>query len=548
MTWSAAIANVALPLGVYYVLMSLSPNAGRSILLLFPVIFFAAFQIVLLSLYGQSIIGVDMLLNVVTTNSGEVAELLDNLIVPMAVVVVLYVVPLAWGVVSMIKRRRVAAGSLRQCRTAGVTIAATGIAAMCVSYASTPYYSVSTDLFPVNVAYNVGTAVRRTIRTHNYYESSKDFRYDATTSHDPSRKEVYVMVIGETGRAQNWQLFGYDRETTPRLCASDGLIGYCRALTESNTTHKSVPMLMSTLSAENYDSIYSRKCIISAFKEAGFQTAFLSMQRYNHSFIDFFGMEADTTDFIRERSTKDTLLYDDDLLAAAYRFIKTAKNPKLLVVLHTYGSHFNYRERYPASFAYFIPDDAPEASHRFRQRLINAYDNTIRYTDHLLGELTEYLDSIPDTDCALIYTSDHGEDIFDYGSNRFLHASPVPTYHQLHVPMIIWMSETYRARYPEKWHNAYSHRNLNISTSESMANSLLDIAGINTRYCDPAKAVCNQSYIEPIRVYLNDRNEAVPLQRAGLKKIDLELLEVNKLINTSNSNIAQSFPKIFLHN
>ena len=237
MTWSAAIANVALPLGVYYVLMSLSPNAGRSILLLFPVIFFAAFQIVLLSLYGQSIIGVDMLLNVVTTNSGEVAELLDNLIVPMAAVVVLYVVPLAWGVVSMIKRRRVTAGSLRQCRTAGVTIAATGIAAMCVSYASTPYYSVSTDLFPVNVAYNVGTAVRRTIRTHNYYESSKDFRYDATTSHDPSRKEVYVMVIGETGRAQNWQLFGYDRETTPRLCASDGLIGYCRALTEIGRAH-----------------------------------------------------------------------------------------------------------------------------------------------------------------------------------------------------------------------------------------------------------------------------------------------------------------------
>lgn len=543
MPWSAAIANVALPLGIYYLLMAWSPKAGRSILLFLPVIFFAAFQMVLLWLYGQSIIGVDMFLNMMTTNSGEVAELLDNLAAPLAIVFVLYVLPLIWAVVAIIKKRRIPHRSMCHARIAGALLATTGAAMTAVSYAIVPNYDMDSDLFPANVAYNAESAIRRTIRTNNYGFTSGLFRYDAVSTHDPDRKEVYVMVIGETGRAQDWQLFGYDRETTPRLCSTDSLIGFKRALTESNTTHKSVPMLMSTLSSQTFDSIYGRKCVISAFKEAGFRTAFLSMQRYNRSFIDFFGMEADTTDFIRERNPENAMLYDGELIERTKRFIESAASPKLLVVLHTYGSHFNYRERYPAEFAYFTPDNAPEASPRFRDRLVNAYDNSIRYTDYLLGDIIEYLDTLPDTDCAMIYASDHGEDIFDYGSGRFLHASPVPTYHQLHVPMVLWMSGNYRSRYPDKWASGHSHRNRNVSTSESMANTLLDLAGISTRYCDLSKSLVHNSYAEPTRVYLNDRNEAIPLRDTGIKKIDLELLEVNGLCNSANHQIAQSFPK-----
>ena len=543
MPWSAAIANVALPLGIYYLLMAWTRKAGRSILLFFPIIFFAAFQIVLLWLYGRSIIGVDMLLNVVTTNSGEVAELLDNLIAPLLIITILYVLPIVWAIVAMIKKKRIPEQSLRHGRIAGGALTVAGAVMVGVSYASVPNYDMDNDLFPVNVVYNVETAVRRTIRTNNYAFTSGIFRYDAESIHDPEQKEVYVMVIGETGRAQNWQLLGYNRETTPRLCATDSLIGFSRALTESNTTHKSVPMLMSTLSAQTFDSIYGRKCVISAFKEAGFKTAFLSMQRYNHSFIDFFGMEADTTDFIRERSADDAILYDADLFDATRQFVESADAEKLLVVLHTYGSHFNYRERYPQKFAHFQPDDAPEASPRYRDRLVNAYDNSIRYTDHLLGSLICYLDSLPETDCAMIYASDHGEDIFDYGSGRFLHASPVPSFHQLHVPMILWMSGNYRAHHPEKWIAAHAHRDMNVSTSESMANTLLDVAGVATPYCDHAKSLASASYTEPERVYLNDRNESIPLQNAGLNKIDSELLEVNGLYNISKPKLAQSLPK-----
>lgn len=82
------------------------------------------------------------------------------------------------------------------------------------------------------------------------------------------------MVVGETSRALNWQLYGYERETNPLLVQQSGLVAFPKVLTESNTTHKSVPMLLSDVTACSYDSIYHRKGIITAFKEAGFRTAF----------------------------------------------------------------------------------------------------------------------------------------------------------------------------------------------------------------------------------------------------------------------------------
>ena len=101
------------------------------------------------------------------------------------------------------------------------------------------------------------------------------------------------MVIGETSRAANWSIYGYNRNTNPELTKIKGLTAFSHVLTESNTTHKSVPMLMSSVTAHDFNSIYRQKGIITAFKEAGYRTAFFSNQRYNHSFIDFFGKEAD---------------------------------------------------------------------------------------------------------------------------------------------------------------------------------------------------------------------------------------------------------------
>ena len=125
----------------------------------------------------------------------------------------------------------------------------------------------------------------------------------------------------------------------------------------------------------------------------------------------------------------------------------------MFIVLHTYGSHFNYHERYPAEFRIYTPDKAESIRQSYKKELRNAYDNSIRYTDYVLGEIVDMLKK-KEVCASMLYLSDHGEDIFDDARARYLHASPIPTYYQLHIPYIIWFSDDYRAVFPEKYRTA----------------------------------------------------------------------------------------------
>ena len=333
------------------------------------------------------------------------------------------------------------------------------------------------------------------------------------------------MVVGETSRALNWQLYGYERETNPLLSRQPGIVAFSKVLTESNTTHKSVPMLMSDITACNFDSIYHQKGIITAFKEAGYQTAFFSNQRYNHSFIDFFGKEADTFDFIKEDSLDSAYNPSDDELLALVAKELSKGNQKQFIVLHTYGSHFNYRERYPSEDAFFLPDYPVEAEVKYRDNLVNAYDNTIRYTDGFLSRLIHMLEE-QHVDAAMLYTSDHGEDIFDDSRHLFLHASPVPSYYQLHVPFLIWMSDTYREAYPEHWQTVTGNKDKDVSSSCSFFPTMLELGGVQTSYRNDSSSVVSPLYTMKPRVYLNDHNEPRPLDDLGMKQPDFQKCQV----------------------
>lgn len=97
-------------------------------------------------------------------------------------------------------------------------------------------------------------------RSELYPKTSKDFTFHATRDSLVSEKrEIYILVIGEASRAKNWSLWGYERETNPRLKTTENLILYKDALTQSNTTHKSVPLILSAADAEHYEALYTPK-------------------------------------------------------------------------------------------------------------------------------------------------------------------------------------------------------------------------------------------------------------------------------------------------
>lgn len=528
MSLLARICNIVLPVSVYWLVMTLSRKPGKTIWILFPFVFFAAFQLVLLYLFGRSIIAVDMFLNLATTNSGEAMELLDNLLPAVIGVFVVYIPTLTLGAVSWAGHKKLEISFIRSQRKYAFIGLGVGILLTAVSYLTYRDYEIKLEMYPANVCYNLVLAVERAGETARYAQASKDFTFHAKPTHDEDQPEVYVLVVGETARACNFGLYGYERNTTPLLDKTEGLVAFTDVLTQSNTTHKSVPMLLSAASAENYDCIYQQKGIITAFKEAGFHTAFFSNQRPNHSFIDFFGMEADDWRFIKEDAPEGVNISDDELLALVEKELK-AGHHKLFVVLHTYGSHFNYKERYPESTTFFKPDSLTDAKFQNRAYLMNAYDNTIRYTDGFLATLITLLQET-NASSAMLYTSDHGEDIFDDDRKLFLHASPVPSYYQLHVPFLIWMSKEYREDNAQIHEAVLQNRKKPVAGNASVFHTMLNLAGVETSYRNDSLSVACRQYLIRPRHYLNDHNLPKSLDNIGLKKKDIEQFRQKNLV------------------
>ncbi len=516
MPFMAKLLNIIVPLSIYFLLMSARRNAGVTVLLLFIFMIMNGFQIVVLYLFGESIIAIDMLINCVTTDSSEAGELLKNLVLPMVISALIYLPCIVWGVYSAVRKLSTSDKFRMLSRRYGLIALSCGIVLSAVAMLA-GNFNPARQIYPLNVISNIVTALHRTYQSANYHKTSDKFRYNAVDTHDANEEEIYVLVIGETSRAINWELFGYDRPTNPRLSQRNNLITFPRAISQSNTTHKCVPMMLTHTTPLSFDSIMYRKSIIAAFNEVGYNTAVFSNQAKNHSYTQYFSEEADEVEYLEGEEH-----YDHNLVGRLRNNLAKNKGKKHFIILHTYGSHFNYNERYPEDMSYFKPDDASQANVRHRSELLNAYDNAIRYTDAVIDDIITELDSTG-AKAVLIYTSDHGEDIFDDDRERFLHASPVPTYYQLHVPMLVWTSEEYDEAYPEIRNQLIANKDMYIAPSQAIFHTVLQVSGIATSYLDNAQSVASSEYISPTPLYLNDYNEGQPLEKSGLKNCDIEI-------------------------
>ena len=530
--WACGV-NVLLPLSLYMLFFSVAKRPGKMIWWAFIFVFFAAFQLVLLYLFGTGVIAVDMFLNLVTTNPGEAMELLDNLAPAVVGVFVVYLPLLILGGVNIRRDSRLSVSFQQRVRHWAMQIGAIGLFCLLASYLVVDDYRMRNQLYPVNICYNLYLAFERNAASENYREASRDFKFEARSEHSATAPEVYVMVVGETARTHNFSLYGYPRNTNPLLSKTPGIKAFPNVTTQSNTTHKSVPMLLSAASAEDFERLFHEKGILAAFKEAGFHTVFISNQLPNHSFIDFLGEQADEHYFLKKEDALQGNHYDEDLLQKLDEILPKAdasssahyRYRKLFVVLHTYGSHFNYQERYPCSFAYFKPDSRSEAKSENRRDLLNAYDNTIRYTDYILHSIIERLQKWEGiqtkTDgvygqpiSAMLYTSDHGENIFDDERCLFLHAAPKASDYELHVPFIIWTSEGFSKQYPDILKALGENRSKQVQSSLSAFHTMLGIGGIQTHYRQDEYSVASDKYHPVKLLYLDDHDEAIPQEDA----------------------------------
>ena len=510
-------ALILIPAGFYMMWSVALRRSGVMIWLGFPFIFFCTFQIVLLYLFGNSIIATDMFTNLLTTNPGEAGELLGNIYPSVLLVVAIYC-PLLWLAAREIAHKRCLS------RTTRKTLGMTGAVLFVVgTLALWPAYHVSEEkhvlrdeIFPLNVLYNMGLSGSEFRKAYHYDKTSEGFTYSASRPDELPEREIYIYIIGEASRAMNWQLWGYGRKTNPRLSQETELVLFRNMLTQSNTTHKSVPLILSSVGTGQHEELFRRKGLPALFNEAGFDTWFISNQSQQGAMIDHLAHDARHLVYIRAPR------YDMQLLEEMQKAIAKSTSPRMFFILHCYGSHFCYHQRYPREFARFLPDDDVAIAPQHAEKLRNAYDNSVFYTDHFLAETIGYLRSLQGVASAILYCADHGEDLLDDSRHRFLHASPTTTAYQLWVASLAWFSDDYRTAFPGIAEAARANTSAPANT-HALFHTMAQIAAIRSPYIDESVSLVSPDFdrLAP-RCYLNDHNEAVPYSRTGLREQDFE--------------------------
>lgn len=260
-----------------------------------------------------------------------------------------------------------------------------------------------------------------------------------------AQRRVVVFVVGETARAANFSLDGYDRETNPRLARRD-IVNFPHFTSCGTSTSVSVPCMFSRMNRDGYDEYEARhtESLLDVLSHAGVNV----LWRENQSGCK--GICARVpTDRLTHADVPDLCngkeCFDEILLRGLHDKIDATQGD-LFIVLHQMGSHGPaYYKRYPPAFKRFTPVCASNMPQDCdRQAIINAYDNTIVYTDHVLDQLIELLqrDARQNHDAtAMIYVSDHGESLGESG--LYLHGFPyalAPDY-QTHIPAVAWFSK-----------------------------------------------------------------------------------------------------------
>jgi lipid A ethanolaminephosphotransferase len=264
-----------------------------------------------------------------------------------------------------------------------------------------------------------------------------------------SKPNLVVLVIGETARASDFSLFGYARNTNPELSKRDDLILFPNASSCGTLTADSVPCMFSDLGRAGFsrDAAAERQNLLHVLRHAGFAPRWFDANGGSKGVATDF-QEISLANAPDPQNCRDNECHDGVLVEALRKALPGIDRDEV-IVLHTIGSHGPaYSMRYPEAFKPF-PDDCRSSDFKTctREQIVNAYDNSIAYTDHTLGEVIRLLESSDDRlTSAMIYVSDHGESLGEYGV--YLHGLPriIAPEQQTHVPFIAWLSPSYRER------------------------------------------------------------------------------------------------------
>ncbi len=401
--------------------------------------------------YYMDVLGVmidrEMIQNAVTTTVAESKHLITR---PMLLHVGLYGILPSLAVMWVRVRRR---SYLRS--ALGWVLMGAGSAALCIGLLFTDFKGYSTvlrankallgsvqPLAPLSGAVNYAEMMLKStnIVLQPTGLDAKPGRFLAKAA----KPVLMVIVAGETARSANWSLDGYARDTNPELAKRD-IVYYANATSCGTATATSLPCMFSPLTRADYsyEGGLATENLLDVMARAGFKVEWWDNNTGDKAIAARLPSRFMTAEDGAEFCTPECI---DGVFLARLQTVADTMTENTVIVLHQIGSHGpSYWLRYPPEREIFSPAcQTPELTECTTEEIVNAYDNTIAYTDFFLASVIDRIDAAARVTPAMYYVSDHGESLGENGI--YLHGAPyfmAPDV-QIEVPMVIWMSERFR--------------------------------------------------------------------------------------------------------
>jgi glucan phosphoethanolaminetransferase (alkaline phosphatase superfamily) len=331
------------------------------------------------------------------------------------------------------------------------------------------------------------------MRTYKYRAEHDRFKFGILNPNDTTVKpKLVIFIIGERMRFLNWSINGYKRETNPDLEKIPNLVAFSKNYSNSNITYGSIPLIVTQATPLNPQLAYSQKSIVSLFKEAGFETSWISSQY--------------VFDIVNERKVPDHVyeLYkkphtDMAILPAFDSVINRKTTRDQFIVINMLGGH----GRVPEQFDVFKPNDSHEdyvISMKNAPIFINSNDNLILFQDYILSEIMKRVLK-KNVSSVVMFTADHGCNLFDNGKALFGYGTSNPTEKEARVPMLIDLSDKFIEQNPGKYKNLINNKNL-LTTNNDLFYTAANLADIKYKYYDKRMSISDSAYAEPSSRFL----------------------------------------------
>lgn len=339
-----------------------------------------------------------------------------------------------------------------------------------------------------------------------YIQNRPDFRFNAKYT-GINDNLLVVLIIGESMSKSHLQLYGYPRETTPKLNSLKNLYVYKDVVSPATQTRESIIRMMSLARGKYEDLFYNTGSIFTAAKEAGYYTYWLSNQMMlgiSDTENSVIANDADYSKFIN--SDWSTASLDENMLPYLSEFLNDTTHSKKFMVLHMLGNHFKYENRYSKEYETMFSNDVFENYHTSHHKeVINHYDNSIRYSDGFIYNTIKLIEETRKP-AVVVYLSDHGEEVFDNKGLFIGHGSPKVRKEAVDIPFLLWFSDEYDVS--SKFPNINSTLT-NKYISEDLFYTLADLMYVSFEAADSTKSIVSPYFVEKERFILNSNNQLI---------------------------------------